>query len=122
MSWRLHNRAITNCPQCGNPQALIVKGGLSIDADKRDAESGQFVFVDCSIAGLPDQVCLACYPKWSTVNQIALHLFDWQMAKEREIAFQEFTSAAAYRDRQDSLRRLLRELVSQIISEGKGSG
>ena len=116
MYWQVQGRIIPPCDKCKKPMALIVQGRIAIDSYLEEVESNQVIFVDCVASGLPEWACPNCRPQWSDVNRIARQLFDWQKAKEVELVAQDFVKAAEYRDRQASMRRLLFELVGEIIN------
>ena len=105
-----------DCPVCGSPITRVLTGLRAYIGPK------QRIAIDsgCAILGpddptpTPDSVCLTCSPEWREIHQLALRLYDCQLAKEHAVADQDFDKARSLRDEQYELQPRLEALLKRI--------
>ena len=109
----------TACPKCGDSHIvrMLWHNAFVSKQDLSDFNAGRAILGSISEIEGPSWVCLRCSPRWSEVHQLAMQDYELQAAKQEAVAATDFDTAARHRDTQVDLRRLLWQLVKELLKD-----
>lgn len=107
------------CPKCGGGVVRVVWNVARLTREEaEELAAGRALpmrFRPESGKDFPLWVCLACEPRWSEVRRLALQDYEWQGAKERAVASEDYETAIRLRESQRELRARLAALVQALL-------